>query len=150
MEMNDLYNLLKEQHKFLETFLDTLSLQQKAIIESDLTGLQETIKAEGSLMVNFKHYEINMKEMISELSNKYSLKVTEDKLSEFINIINNKMEFNSGRFVKLHRSLQDLTNQILKINNQNKLLIDQARNFIKETISALVNNNQNPILDRKI
>ena len=150
MEMTDLFNLLKEQHQFLEAFLNTIVLQQRAIIESDLKGLEETIKTEGALLINFDNYEMHMTEMIRELSKKYSLNAQSGKLTDFVNTLKGKREFNPKSFIKLQISLQKLMEQIMKINNQNKLLVDQARNFIKETVSALVNNSQNPILDRKI
>ena len=150
MEMTDLFNLLKEQHQFLEAFLNTIVLQQRAIIESDLKGLEETIKTEGALLINFDNYEKHMTEMIRELSKKYSLNASSGKLTDFVNTLKGKREFNPKSFIKLQISLQKLMEQIMKINNQNKLLVDQARNFIKETVSALVNNSQNPILDRKI
>ena len=150
MEMSDLFNLLKEQHQFLEAFLDTIVLQQQAIIESDLKGLEDSIKTEGALLINFDHYERHMTEMIRQLSEKYSLNASSGKLTDFINTLKGKREFNPKNFIKIQSSMQKLMAQIVIINNQNKLLVDQARNFIKETVSALIINNQNPILDRKI
>ena len=41
-------------------------------------------------------------------------------------------------------------NEIIKVNNQNKLLVDQARYLIKGTISIIVDENNAPILDRTI
>lgn len=150
MEMTNLFNLLKEQHQFLVAFLDTIVLQQKAIIEGDLKGLEGSIKTEGALLINFDQYEKHMTDMIRELSEKYSLNASSGKLSDFINTLKGKREFNSRNFIKLQSSLQKLMLQIIKVNNQNKLLVEQARYFIKETVSALAINNQTPILDRKI
>lgn len=150
MEMSDLFNLLREQHQFLESFLDTIVLQQRAIIESDVKGLEETIKTEGALLINFEYYEKHMSSMIRELSEKYSLDASSGKLSDFVNTLKGKREFNPKSLVRIQSSMQKLMLQIIKINNQNKMLVDQARNFIKETVSAFINNNQKPILDRKI
>jgi hypothetical protein len=68
---------------------------------------------------------------------------------DFVNTLKGKRDFNPTNIVKLHASLKKLVTQIVKINDQNRMLIDQARSFVKETVSALVNNNQSPIFDRK-
>jgi hypothetical protein len=149
MEMKDLFNSLKDQHEFLQTFLDTIILQQKAIINNDIRGLEETIKTEGALLINVDRYEKQMAEILKQLSEKYSINSSSNKLVDFINGLRGKRELNPNNIVKLHSSLKKLVSQIMKINDQNRMLIDQARNFVKETVSALVNNNQSAIFDRK-
>jgi hypothetical protein len=149
MEMKDLFSSLKEQHEFMQTFLDTIVLQQKAIINNDIKGLEETIKTEGALLINVDRYEKQMADIIKQLSEKYSLDTPSNKLTDFVNTLKGKREFNPNNIVKLHSSLKKLVTQIVKINDQNRMLIDQARSFVKETVSALVNNSQSPIFDRK-
>jgi SMC interacting uncharacterized protein involved in chromosome segregation len=149
MEMKDLFNSLREQHEFLQTFLDTIVLQQKAIINNDIKGLEETIKTEGALLINIDRYEKQMAEIIGQLSDKYSIIAPTNKLTDFVNALQGKREFNPNNIVKLHSSLKKLVSQIKKINDQNRMLIEQARNFVKETVSALVNENHSPIFDRK-
>jgi SMC interacting uncharacterized protein involved in chromosome segregation len=149
MEMKDLFNSLKEQHEFLQIFLDTIILQQKAIINNDIRGLEETIKIEGALLINVDRYEKQMADVLKQLSEKYSIDTPSNKLVDFINALRGKREFNPNSIMKLHSSLKKLVSQITKINDQNRMLIDQARNFVKETVSALIINNQSPIFDRK-
>jgi len=149
MEMKDLFSSLKEQHEFLQTFLDTIVLQQKAIINNDIRGLEETIKTEGALLINVDIYEKKMAEIIKQLSEKYSINTSSNKLIDFVNALKGKREFNPNNIVKLHSSLKKLVSQIMKINDQNRMLIDQARNFVKETVSALISENQSAIFDRK-
>ena len=149
MEMKDLFNSLKEQHEFMQTFLDTIILQQKAIISNDIRGLEETIKTEGALLINVDRYEKQMADIIKQLSEKYAIETSSNKLLDFVDALRGKREFNPNNIVKLHSSLKKLVSQIKKINDQNRMLIDQARNFVKETVSALIDNSQSPIFDRK-
>ena len=149
MEMKDLFNSLKEQHEFLQTFLDTIVLQQKAIINNDIRGLEETIKTESALLINIDRYEKQMSEIVGELSDKYPINASSNKLTDFVNALQGKREFNPKDIVKLHSSLKKLVSQIKKINDQNRMLIEQARNFVKETVSALIIENRSPIFDRK-
>ncbi|MCL5030680.1 MAG: flagellar protein FlgN [Bacteroidetes bacterium] len=150
MDMNDLLKLLKEQHQLLHAFHDTIVLQQKVIINNDVKGLEETIKTEGALLINIELYEKHVEEVIKQLSDKYGIKNSSGKLSEFIDAIKVKREINSINLIKLQNSLQKMVTQTVRVNNQNKMLIDQARYFIKETIAALISKNRTSILDRKV
>ena len=150
MEMIDLIRSLKDQHQFLETFLNTIMLQQKAIIENDMTGLEETLKTEGALMIYIEQHEKKVLEIISELSKKYSIKVPSKKLSDFVNVLKTKRDIEVGTLDKIQISLKKLILKIAQVNTQNKILIEQARNFVQETISSIISLNKNQILDRKI
>ncbi len=150
MDMNDLLKLLKDQHQLLQAFHDTIVLQQKVIINNDVKGLEETIKTEGALLINIELYEKHVEEAIKQLSNRYGIKNSSGKLSEFVDAIKVRKEINSMNLLKLRNSLQKIVANTIRVNNQNKMLIDQARYFIKETISALVSKNHTSILDRKV
>ena len=150
MELNNLFNDLKKQHELLQKFLDLISLQQNAIINSDVKALEETLKIESTY---FNEIEISQKLMmktIKNLSEKYSLNPKSNKLSDFLEAMKDKNEVKLGAFFKLQTSLKKLISNINTVNNQNKMLISQARNFIKEIIGVFANSNKSSILDRKI
>lgn len=149
MEMSDLFKSLKQQHQFLEAFLNTIQLQQRAIVENDIAGLEETVKTEGALLLNIEQYEKQMVKVIKELSEKYSLNTSSNKLTDFVEAIKEKSNLDSSNIIKVQTSLRKLILQIAKINAQNRILIQQASNYLKDTISTLVGLNKNPILDRK-
>ena len=150
MEMSDLFSSLKDQHKFLEAFLNTITLQQRAIITNDIAGLEETIKTEGALLIHIDQYEKQMIKIINELSHKYSLDVSSNKLSEFLEKASELKEINTQSIVKIQSSLKTLAMQIAKLNAQNRMLVEQARSFIQETVAAIINSSKNQIFDRKI
>ncbi len=150
MEMIDLIRSLKDQHQFLEAFLNTIMLQQRAIIENDMTGLEETIKTEGALMIYIEQHEKKVMEIISELAKKYSIEVPSKKLSDFVSEVKTKKKIEVGTIEKIQGSLKKLILKIAKVNTQNKILIEQARNFVQDTISSIISLNKNQILDRKI
>ncbi len=149
MEMNDLFNSLKEQHQFLEAFLNTIQLQQRAIVENDIKGLEETVKMEGALLLNIEQYEKQMLKIIQQLTEKYSLGANPNKLSDFLEAMKVKKHFDSRNIVKLQMSLRKLILQIAKINAQNRLLIQQASSYLRETISTIASLHKNPLLDKK-
>lgn len=150
MEMNDLIRSLREQYQFLEAFLNTIILQQRAIIENDMTGLEETIKTEGALMLHIEQREKQMVNIIGELSAKFAIDLPNKKLSDFVNAVKSKNDIEIGSLEKIQNALKKKVMKIAKVNAQNKILIEQARSFIQDTISSLIRLNKNQILDRKI
>lgn len=150
MEMINLFDELKKQQELLQKFMDLISLQQKAIIDGDIISLEETLKKES---VYFHEIEVNQKmtiETIKNLAEKYSLTLKSNRLSDFLEALEVKKEIKLVSFKKLQTSLKKIISNINNVNNQNKMLISQARNFIKEIIGVLTNTNKSSILDRKV
>jgi len=148
--MINLFDELKKQQELLQKFMDLISLQQKAIIDGDIISLEETLKKES---VYFHEIEVNQKmtiETIKNLAEKYSLTLKSNRLSDFLEALEVKKEIKLVSFKKLQTSLKKIISNINNVNNQNKMLISQARNFIKEIIGVLTNTNKSSILDRKV
>ncbi len=150
MDMNDLVKSLKNQHQNLQAFLDMIVLQQRAIIGNDVEGLEETIKTEGALLQNIERCEKQMGEIMMNLSEAYSLNMESPKLTDFVDALKLKGWKNLTPLLKLQGSMKKMALHIVKVNNQNRILIEQARNFIKETITAVTGNSHNSLLDRRL
>lgn len=148
--MSNLFKALKEQYEFMQAYLGTILQHQDAIIKGNIEELEETIKSEGALLIILENYQQKIVGIIKELSSKYSLGLKDYKLSEFISAVNENDSYDTSNLSKMRTSLTKMGIEITKINNQNKLLVDQARYIIKETIGALVNANKVPTLDRTI
>lgn len=150
MEMRDLFKALKEQYEFLQAYLGTLIQHQEAIINGNVNELEETIKSEGALVIILENYQNKIFEIIKHLSGKYTLGLNSYKLSEFIEALKENNKYDTDNLSKMKDSLVKLSSNVLKVNNQNKLLIVQARFLIKETITTIVNDKKVPIFDRTI
>lgn len=150
MEISDLFNALKEQHEFLHAYLGALMQHQDAIISGNINELEETIKSEGALLIIVENYRNKIINVIKILSGKYFFKLQNYRLSDFITAVKYNERYDTDRLSKMQNSLTKVGNDIIKVNNQNKLLVDQARYLIKGTISVIVNENSVPILDRTI
>ena len=149
MELNNLFRCLREQHKILQEYLGVLLKHQKAIINSDNAGIEDTIKSIGVLLFNIGNCETLRQDIIQQLSEKYSLQVKSNKLTDFISEVNKQKLFETDGLVKIQNSMKKIILEIIKVNNQNKVLIDQARNFIKEMITVLSSTNKNIFIDRR-
>ncbi len=150
METKQLAKILKEQEKNLKEFLDAALQKQKGIISQDFEEIQKAIALEEKLLRKINSTEKIRNEFIKEMSIKYSLELNSSSLSGIIKIYETKQDPNLDVFVKLQKTLKNLIDKIWQVNWQNRVLIDNARNFIKETIHALNHSNKKPLLDRKI
>ena len=150
MEMIDLVNVLNKQHANLEAYLEAIGLQKQAIINSNTAELEASIKKQGELLHNIELLKKDMFNVIQDLSAKYSLEPSPSKLSEFVSSLEKKKIIRTEPLQKFQNSLKKLITKIISANAQNKFLVEHSMNFIKETISALVGENKQSLLDRKI
>ncbi len=149
MELSDLFRCLKEQYQVLREYLDTLLEHQKAIINGNLAVIEQSIKKEGNLLFSIGSFETRRYEIIQQLAAKYSLNINSNKLSEFIEKVKEKKLFDTSGLAMRRDSLQKLISEIIKINTQNKFLIEQAKSFIKEVITTFTKSNKNVLVDRR-
>jgi hypothetical protein len=149
MELTNLFRCLKEQRQILNEYLDALQKHQKAIINGDSKGIEDTLKSIGILLFNIGNCETLRQDIIQQISGKNSLKAKSNKLSDFIDEVNRHKLFNTRDIVKIQASMKKLILEIIKVNDQNKILIDQSRTFIKELITAFSSANRNVLIDRR-
>lgn len=149
MEINQLNKVIKEQHECLQNFLTVVKLQQKSLIENDLEGLEDSIAKEEKILTLLNRIKDEKARVIKNLAEENNIILKNFSLGDLLENFKNKTEIKFSNLEKVQFSIKNLILQIDKINQQNKILIEHSRNFIKETINILVNKNK-PILDRKV
>ena len=149
MEVNELKQSLIEQKANLQLFLDTLIKQRRAIIENNVQLLEESIAAEERLLSRIHNLEQSSKEAIKTLVRTYGLKVQNYSLSMLLKAAAAKSEIKLDDLLELKENIQILVNEISRANEHNRILVNHARSFVRETINALVNDKNAPLLDRK-
>jgi flagellar biosynthesis/type III secretory pathway chaperone len=147
MEMAELNQMLEENKMNLENFLQVLSEQQKYLVDNNIHGLEGSIVKEEKLLSRIEDVKKKTSELISVLIEKYSIETKGTKLSDFVNAIKDKIKIDAT--VLLQKKIFELANQVKEMNQQNKILIEHARSFIKATVKALSDENC-LILDRKV
>jgi hypothetical protein len=150
MKVNELISALEKQEQSLKNFLECISTKQKAIVQNDINTLQDSLANEEKLLSEIDEGGKKISSAIEYLAAENSLKINSKSLTEFINSANNKSEVNMSMITMLQNSIKDLIVKSAFINEQNKILINHSRNFIKETISMLIGLNKGPLLDKRI
>jgi 3-methyladenine DNA glycosylase Tag len=149
MKTNQLIAALKEQEESLKQFLECSINKQKAIVQNDIESLHKSLNNEEKILSQIENNGKKISSVIGNLARDYGLELESVSLSEFLNSVTNKSEINVKVINLLRNSIKDLIGKSSRINEQNKILIDHSRNFLRETIAVLIGLSKRPLLDRK-
>lgn len=150
MKANELVTALKEQEEILKQFLECSLNKQKAIVQNDIESLHNSLNNEEKILSQIENNGKKISSIISKLAKDYGLELEAVSLSEFLSSVQNKSEINVKVINLLRNSIKDLISKSSKINEQNKILIDHSRNFLRETIAVLIGLSKRPLLDKKV
>jgi hypothetical protein len=150
MKTNELVTILKEQEESLKQFLVCSLNKQKAIVQNDIENLHNSLNNEEKILSQIEKNGKKISSVIEKLAEDYGLELEAVSLSEFLNSVTDKSEINVKVISLLRNSIKDLIGKSSRINEQNKILIDHSRNFLRETISVLIGLSKRPLLDRKV
>lgn len=150
MKTEKLITALEEQEKNLKDFVECTVSKQKALVSNNLEELQQLLIREEKLLSGLDEQGIQISSAIGSLAEENSLKLKSNTVSEFIKAVRQKTEVNLKVIILLQDSIRQLVSKAIYTNEQNKILIQHSRNFIRETILKLVALNNNQLLDRKI
>ncbi len=150
MKTDRLITALKEQEESLKQFLECSISKQKAIVQNDIDSLHNSLNHEEKILSQIENNGKRISLVIENLAKEFGIDLGEVSLSELLKAVNNKTEVNVKVINLLRNSIKDLIGKSSKINEQNKILIDHSRSFLRETIAVLIGLNKRPLLDRKI
>jgi hypothetical protein len=150
MKSNELISVLKEQEDSLKQFLVCSLNKQKAIVQNDIEKLHNSLNNEEKILSQIENNGKKISSIIEKLAEDYGFKMNTVSLSEFLNSVDNKTEINVKVISLLRNSIKDLVGKSSRINEQNKILIDHSRNFLRETIAVLIGLSKRPLLDKKV
>lgn len=153
MNKKEILETLDEQRTNLENFVKILEDKQHCIIENNYDLLSEKMNDEEIFINKIKKIE---EKRINLLMNAIESSVSTPsrdllKLSEFAKATRefwSSEEF--GVLTMVAADLKELAHKASNLNEQNRFLIDNARSFIREIISAVVHAQNKSIIDRKI
>lgn len=149
MNLKQLNNALEVQLENLHNYLDAVERQQKALITINFNELEKSISDQEISLKLISESEMKTEETIKMFITNYKLQVDEPALKNLLERLRNVKNDDVKDLFSKQTEIRDIVQSILRLNSQNRILIDHSRNFIKETVAALVNNKK-AIFDRKI
>ena len=147
---SDLESILELQKHNLQKMMGVLKNHQTALIHNDLKQIEDSITSEEVLLQNIMKAETEKNTIIERLDKQYSLHLIKPSLTNLLIAIKRKEGFNYDSLQKLQFIIRKLTLEISRINLQNRVLIENAKTFIKNTISVLVGQNKRQLLDKRL
>ena len=147
---SDLESILELQKHNLQKMLGVLKSHQTALVHNDLKLIEDSITSEEVLLQNIMKTETEKSTIIEQLDKQYSLHLVKPSLTNLLIAVQRKEDFNYDSLQKLQFVIKKLTLEISRINLQNRVLIENAKSFIKNTISALVGQNKRQLLDKRL
>jgi len=131
---------LKYEEQLLGEILRLSEKQQNAIIKHNIKELEEINSYQNELNKNLFKAEQERMQILANWLNINSYNVKEIKLSDLKKFIS-KDEYKE--LIKIQNNFKQLTDKIYNLNNTNKILINKAKQSIKEMIEFLTNGTQN-------
>jgi hypothetical protein len=151
MNTKEIIKCMELESETLIKIRDVALEKQKALISSDINGIQNFTHLEEELLSNLRDLESSRMEMLKQVTNELNY-IEENyhriKLSNLLagRIIKEDLD----KIVSLERFLKNTILQLKEINQQNQLLIQNSLEFINEAIISLLGNKTKSIIDRKI
>lgn len=151
MDLKELMTSLMRQEENLNSLLTVVAHKQKAIIEGKVEKIEEAIFEEEKLFKSIEFQEKHRIEMLRNYSQRLALMAVHQHLNEFLAELRPRLDpkFYS-EMQKIRANIVELVNNINHINQQNKILIAQSINFVKKTITSLVDARKNSLVDRRM
>jgi flagellar biosynthesis/type III secretory pathway chaperone len=127
MKIESIEEIIETEVELTAALLELLKQQQQALIHLRHPALVELVNRQNALIHPLEALE-----------------------KERVKLMGNEKEPQSEAIAESKQRLKQLTLQILKINAQNKALIQSAMRFFKKIISAITDDYTKKIVDAKI
>jgi len=151
MDEKDLIKTLMELEERLIKLSVAAKQKQEALVKSNLKLLQATIAEEEKFIYEIEETEKKRISVLTDLNNKFMIKEKSMKLDDFLNGAKNKLdERMAARIIKLRNNIRGHIKSIERLNLQNKILTDTARDFIKMTVAKLIGPKRKSFLDKRV
>jgi hypothetical protein len=145
--LNELIETLEQEIASVEALREVILMKQHAIIKHDYDALKEAIRVEENSIQNVRRYEQQrlafIAHCIDDLDSKMQMLTLNDLIQQLDGDLTNVLTLQEQR---LKTALQ----QVSYINDQNKMLVNNSMNFIKETINIVTENRTRQLVNKAV
>jgi hypothetical protein len=150
MGMKKLVRILQEHEQCIKEFFGCSVEKQNAIVNCDCETLKRNLQAEESLLTLLEKQSAGISAVIGEIAKENQLELEHNSLSEFMDSVKHMADMDVKVIKLLQNSIRNLVINTTKVNDQNRILIEHARSFLKDTINYLVKSQKHNLLDRRL
>ncbi len=150
MKIEKLLSVLENQKKDLQALLQTMEKKQEALVTRNTTALEEIIRQEEKLLLKVQNNEEKRLDSIIEIYKQLNLSNNDFKISNLLTVLEGKTDAGQIKMLKAYNnSIKGFITEIMKLNKQNMFLIQHTRQFVSETISAILDTTTKSLIDKK-
>ncbi|HUV30190.1 MAG TPA: flagellar protein FlgN [Acidobacteriota bacterium] len=131
--LNRLIDIIGREAALFESFLELLDQQKRTLVSNHLEGLNEVTDKQREKLVESRLLSRERDELIRQIKAANSLEgdVTVTRLLEFAD------RDQAERLTQLREIILDMNDRIARARNTNAMLLNQSREFIARTMTAL-------------
>ncbi len=149
-EIKQLISVLEKEKENLKTFCDVALKKQKYLLENNHEAFDATVKEEEVYLSVIYRAEKEKSALLKKIFGR-ELTKTERKLKNLLPVLQKIADKEDAeKLAELKTEIKKYASELERINNQNIFLIKNARQFLIDTINALMNEKRASIVDRKI
>lgn len=151
MEMQRLKKNIVSIESTIEKLMEISKTKQTVLIQRNHEELNSLIEKEQQLLNTITNLSKQQKSLTDEIKLEFGLPEETNSLTDILNLINN--EIDKDHSIQLKESLKNISEQSVelhKINEQNKMLIEASRIFIKGIIQSVRGSANSSIINRRM
>lgn len=151
METKKLPEVLISIDETIKNLLDLSKVKQTVLINRNHDELNELTEREQKYLTNISHLSKQQKLYTEQLKENFEVPTDISSIIDILEIIGNRLDpnFRNTVLTTLY-SIQENSLELHKINEQNKMLIDTSRAFIKSIIQAVRGSVDTSIINRRM
>lgn len=133
-----LIDVLGQENTEYEKLLELSDYKTTAIVNGDVNELQEILLKEQALIDSVNKLEEQRIENVGDICNVLNLKKKDVKLEDIIEVLR-KQPKEHDRLEEMNAKLKRTLNQLMKINENNKLLIKESLDMVEFELNLAKN-----------
>ena len=131
--INNLIDIIEKEIKYNSELLELLIQEQNILISRDITAIEKNIKEQNYIIDSIKKLEEIRIANVDKISEIYGISDRNLKFKDIIELVNEEY---ADKLYILMEKLKSVVEDIVKINNNNKYLIENGLEFLEENMES--------------
>lgn len=133
-----LIDVLNQEHEEYKKLLELSDYKTGVIVKGDTDELQEILLKEQERIDSISELEEKRRENVDDICNVLNLKKKDIKLEDIIKVLE-KQPKEHDRLQEVHAGIKRTLNELMKINENNKLLIKESLDMVEFELNLAKN-----------
>ena len=131
--VDKLIDIISREANLFEDFLGLLERQQKALVENNVAELNAVTELQREKVTQSKRFNDERERLLAEIKQANAIEgdLTVTRLLQMVD------DNRATQLTELRQSILDLNDRILKTRNQNAMLLNRSREYIRKTMEML-------------